>query len=173
MKSDKLAPEKLNEIINDVIVEWAVEELKYYKERASKVPSASGAGKRDISVELLKATANNIAIVSFAFHDYMRYQEMQKLNNRYFPLEAAMKWIEAKGINKFADKYKKMNGGALPSDNTQLLNQIAWGIIRGKRKHRPKRWYNKEKWKGINVLWNEITDRIGDAILQQMKKELK
>lgn len=174
MKSNKLAPEKLNEIINDVIVEWAVEELKYYKERAAKIPSATGAGKRDISVELLKATANNIAIVSFAFHDYMRYREMRNYDTSHFPLDEAIKWIEAKGVNKFIAKYQKLSGRkSLPSDNTKLLNQIAWGIIRGKRRNRrPRHWYNRRKWKGINILWQRILDDIGDAILQNMKTEL-
>lgn len=174
MNNTKLAPEKLNELINDVIAKWAVEELKYYKERAAQIPSASGAGKKDISVEMVKATANNIAVVSFAFHDYMRYREMRNYDTSHFPLEEAKKWIEEKGVQKFIGKYQKLSGRKrLPSDNKLLINQIAWGIVRGKRgPRRPRHWYNRRKWKGINVLWTRILDEIGDAILQNMKREL-
>lgn len=168
----KLAPEHLNELINDVIAVWAVEELKFYKERAAKVPSATGKGKEDISVGVVKATADNVGTVSFAFYNYMRYREMRRLNNKYFPLEEAKKWIEAKGFNNFAAKYEKITGRKKPSDNVRLLNEIAWGIIRGARKHKPKRWYNREKWKGINVLWNQVTDEIAEAILQGVKNEI-
>jgi hypothetical protein len=169
----KIAPEELNKIINDVAAKWAVDELQYYKERAAKVPQATGRGKSDIAVKVLRATADNISVVSFMFYDYMRYRDMRRLDNKFFPVDEAIRWIEAKGINKFMAKYRRISGGKIPSDSRQLLNSIAWGIVKGQRRHRPKRWYQREKWQGINVLWAKITDRVSDNILQQMKNDLQ
>jgi len=165
----KLSKEITNEVINNVIRDWATQELGYYFERAKKAGKATGAGQKDFSVRTIRATTTNIAHVMFAFREYMRYRDMKKLNPGHMPFEEALAWIQAKGTGRFKSRYKKRYG-KLPTTDIRLMNEIAWGITKGKRrKHRRKAWLNKGKWKGLNVLEARLMDKLGDAIIQQIK----
>lgn len=168
----KYSDDQINIIINDILEVWAMQELRYYRERAAKVPAASGAGRRDIHVGFRRASAASLAEVSISFHEYMRYRDMKYLNTKYFPIEAAIKWIEDKGVNKFKNKYQRVTGRKLPTDQRKMLMQIAWGIVKGQRKHRPRNWYAKYKWRGINVLFARVADRMGNTLLGAMKHEM-
>lgn len=169
----KLSKDIQNQVINEVIAGWATEELSYYFERVKKVGKATGEGARDIHVQTIKATTSRLAHVMFSFKDYMRFQDMKKLDNTHTPLPALLEWIDAKGIGKFKAGYRRRYG-RVPSTDVQLMNAVAWGMMRGKRrKHRRKSWYQKSKWKGINVLESRLLDKLGDATLQFTKKSIE
>ena len=168
----KLSKETQNKIINEVVKDWAAQELTYYFERAKKAGKATGKGQKDISVKTLAATTSGIAHVMFSFKDYMRYRDMKNLKPGHTPFEDALAWIQAKGTGRFKAGYKKRYG-KLPTTDIRLMNEIAWGITKGKRrKHRRKNWL-KGKWKGINVLEARLIDKLGDAYIQQLKLSLK
>lgn len=166
----KLSNDQMTDIINSVVPVWAAQELKYYFERAKKVGKATGEGQSNISVQTIRATAGQVAHVMFAFRDYMRYQDMKTLDmSKTPPYQDIRDWIEAKGTGKFKSGFVKRNG-KLPTDDKQLMNAIAWGIVKSKnRRHKQKKWYNKAKWAGINVLERRLMDEMQRKYIEEIK----
>jgi hypothetical protein len=179
------------------MVEWAREEIGWYKKNASRLPKATGEGAQDFSYYLSKAGPQGLAIASFLFRDYIRYFDLKNLDrSKPPPINALMEWIQAKGIGKFKAGYIKRYGqlpgenvkskiqtvklksgkgrtlSKLPSVDIRLMNSIAWGIIRGKRrKWKSRKWLTKGKWTGINKLEYELLDKVSETILVMMKEQ--
>jgi hypothetical protein len=111
--------------------------------------------------------------IEIAFADYGRYIDVKKLKTadggeEY--IEGLKKWIQSKGLEtKMVEGYMKRRN--LKSRPANVLNSIAWGIVR-KRKITYKRsaWWNKAKTGMINDLYNVVAAGLPDIVADALKK---
>lgn len=167
-----------NTFLNNTLKAWAVEFV------AARIQDAKAKGLdktrgliNSFGYELIKATAAGVASVLVAFEDRGRYQDMKRLRYRQASwgregikdLEA---WIDKVGVNKFKTGFLRKRG-KLPTTEAKLINEIAWGIMLGKKKHKRRRWYAKNREKEIGILYDRLLEGWQDITAQGIIKELK
>lgn len=111
------------------------------------------------------------------FEQYGRFLDMRGLKpasggGDY--LQGIKDWIKEKGLEqKFIEGYKRRRAVKIIPAN--VLNSIAWGIIkkRVKGKVRRRAWYNKSKSEAISDLFNQILANIPDEIMPEIKQSFK
>jgi len=165
-----------NEVLNRVLKDWAAEELQRFMQAArdAKIKEATGQSMRSFDVQVIRAGAGQLARVLFAFDETLRFFDMRRMNwTNQRTVEEIREWVQQKGLQKFRNRYKRRHG-SIPADNVRFLNAVAWAIVKGKKKGPPRRkWYNKQKGKGIGVLYYLLLDEIAKAHIQDIKKTFK
>lgn len=164
----------------DVIIrEWAVDFVRKSRENIKQAKAVSGGDlERSIRGQSHRSDAQLVGIAAFYFLKYGRYVDMKRLDrSRQLPVDEIKAWIEEKGVSKFTRKLSRYRGirpSRLPK--SRLINEIAWGIVKGKqkrRKHRRRRWYNKKKDYLIGQLKDDLSDLYGRFGIESAKHALE
>lgn len=163
------------DIINDELTDWSITFIQNRLRDAQKLRQNSGTGQRSFNHQVIKAATNELARALFEFEGYLRLQDMRKLKwDKQAPFQDILKYVQQKGVNAFINGFSRKY--RIPSSNVQLMNQIAWGIIKkrqsSKFKHKRKKWYNKGKERDIASLYGRILARLRENQVEVLKKEL-
>lgn len=166
-------------IINPIIEQWTTEFIMDLQDRAKdRLGNDTGAGPKSIDAAVLKASAQSSAQIIIAMNDHLRLYDMRnaKRDRNLAPqeVEDIKSWIERKGVSNFLSGYKysttKTKGGLTsPVSIKRIINNIAWGISKKKKKIKRKRWYNKYKGKQIYRLYSQLLDAVLNANMEDIK----
>jgi hypothetical protein len=169
------------DVINRVLEEWLDEFVGDLQARArERVPQASGEGAASFNSSMVRASLNQAAVASVAFREYMRLFDMRKVerSKNLGPegIERIKRWIQKKGISNFMSGYKypttyKFKPGTVPEKT--ILNNIAWGISRKKKRIKRRQWYNKMKGSQVYSLYFKILDEVMPILLEEAKRSVE
>lgn len=173
---------KKEEVINQILTEWATEFIKQLKKEAAKIPQSSGEGARSFDIELMKMSSAGVAQIMVDFADYLRIRDMRRTMREDFlgkdSLARIKKWIERKGLQNFMAGYKqpttvrKKGGRFVDVSTTRIINNIAWGISVKKSKIKPVRWYNRTKGQQIYNLYGRAVNALVESSMEELKKSI-
>jgi hypothetical protein len=166
------------DIINEIMQQWLDEFIGDLEQRAKdKLPQGTGEGASSFSASMVRASLNQAAVASVAFKDYLRLFDMRRVEREkgFGPdeMERIKEWIKKKGIQSFMKGYPypttyKFKPGNVPEKT--ILNNIAWGISRKKKRIKRRRWYNKMKGSQIYELYFKLLDELMPVMLEEAKK---
>lgn len=118
-----------------------------------------------------------IFFMTVFFRNYGRYQDMRR---RYthaggVEMEELLKqWAAKEGVGKFRrGRYAGIYAG---KSDQQVLNAIAWGIIRKLKDtgtSRKRGWYNRGKERDISAFYDVLLRGYRDAILAEAKHKIE
>lgn len=138
---------------------------------------ASGDLEKSLNTQVKPSDAALRGVVVFSFLRYGRFIDMKRLDRRrQLPTDEIEAWIRAKGVEKFKRRFRKLKGSTEGIPRAQLINMIAWGIVKGRQKnmkHKRKRWYNKRKDAMIYELRDELTELYIEAGVETITAALK
>lgn len=163
----------INPIINRVLKRWAPQlEAQISGSAGKKLKRASGKGHSSFNHTVQSAGSGQLARAFFQFMGYLRYYDMRRVNKKQAPIEVYEEWIKSKGgIARFKAGFRRRYKN-VPKDPRQLLNRIAWGIARSKkRKRRP--WYNQNKEASISDMYTMMLDEVADEVIKAQKAALR
>lgn len=172
--------EDLRKRQDQIMAAWAVDFIaNTRKTLKSRKARSSGELDRSFSYNVATTDAALVGEIVIMFSEYGRFIDMRRLNWRnQRPVNEIEEWVETKGVNKFIQNYRKHNPGRKIPSGSQLINQVAWGIVRGKikrQKTRRKSWYNKEGGKLIGRLKGQLLELYTEfghqAILNTLKSQ--
>lgn len=160
-------------VIHQVLKDWAVLFVHNRIQGAQGANLvASGALTRQMRFEVTSAL-RDVKAVFFAFEEYGRILEMKGVNRkRQIPIDEIVAWVKDKGLDEFRAGFRRRHR-RLPTSQTQLLNQIAWGIamkrLRSKRLKRRK-WYSKDRESDFDLLYRRLMDALADNTIKSLKE---
>ncbi len=167
-----------NKIITDIVQNWADDFLSDIEERAREKVSSSD-GNFDIQVVKNALTSGTMVIMNFDSH--LRLFDMKRVKRERnlgpIGIERIKDWIQRKGVQSFLKKYPyplnvRKSGQVVPVPITRILNNIAWGISRKKKKLRRKKWYNQQKGSKVYKLYFDLIDTVVDAAIKEHKTSI-
>lgn len=164
--------ERLNQVTNEILLEWAAEFVRYRKEAVRKAKLfRQGELEASFEQEVIRAAANEVATAIFAFEEYGRILDMKKLKrNQQMPVNEIEDWVKKVGVDKFRSVFAKKR--KLPVSNDRLANMVAWGIVKsGKRRRR--RWYSKGREPSFGVLYERLREAYMEVSLDELKNATK
>jgi len=169
-------------VINEVTEAWAKEFIQDVAQAAAtKVKKDTGEGAASFDVDVLKATSATAAVVITNFADHMRLFDMRKVERQsdLTPegLERIKKWVERKGISNFLKGYQyptqvRRGGNIVDVSTTRIINNIAWGISKKRKKLKRQQWYNKQKGSDIYQLYAKLVDAVVEHSLNDINYQL-
>lgn len=115
--------------------------------------------------------------ISLAFRQYGRFIDLKNMKpagggSAY--IEALESWIQEKGLDeKFKSRFlAKRNLKTLPQN---VLNQMAWGIVKNRNARYKRRlaWYSKSRAGALNDLYNRVAANIPRIVGQEIKNAFK
>lgn len=170
--------EDLRRFQDQIMVSWAQDFIEDRKQAMDKSKGvSSGQLKGSLSQKFDASDAQLVGSVSALFFQYGRFIDMRRLNwGQQRPTSAIESWIQSRGVDNFIRNFKRYRKGRRIPHGSQLINQIAWGIVKGKLKNQKTRrrpWYNKGKFYLINQLQDQLTDLYADFGIQSAKQALK
>ena len=173
------------EIINKVLEDWAAEFLKEIEASAkSQLPADTGEGGDSFDTSVIRARlkdgATTTATVMASFNSYMRYFDMGNRSMRRGKdfddagMERLKDWV-SRHLSELKGGYKqplvyKYKPGTIP--DSRIINNIAWGISKTKRRIKRKRWYVKLKATKQYALYYQLLDELMPVMLEEAKKKL-
>jgi hypothetical protein len=174
----QLSDEVLKELTDYIEVQgraWAVEyinnRIAYLKSRGL---SGDSALLQSMSAEVT-STLQNAAetYINIAFEKHGRYIDMKYLKaaaggNAY--IEALVQWMQDKNLDaKF--RSKSLSKRKLKVVPVNILNQIAWGIVRSRQTRYKRRlaWYSKSRAGALNTLYNKVAANIPRIVGTEIK----
>ena len=115
--------------------------------------------------------SSSLVLISFAFEEYGRYQDMKKRKwGSAPPIEEIIDWVKKEGINKFKDPNPR------PGKTTERrLNEIAWGISKSKKWRqgvKGKPWFQSTFYKQLQALQEELLLGAADRTIEHIKDSL-
>lgn len=163
------------DIINEELAAWSITFIQNRLRDSQKLNTSSGRGRKSFDYQVIKASTNDLARALFEFEGYMRFQDMRRLKwDSQAPFQEILRYVQEKGVNAFINGFSKKY--RIPSSNVQLMNQIAWGIVKKKAKpgyrHKRKKWYNKGKQRDIYSLYGKLLARLREEFIESTKKTL-
>lgn len=168
-----------NKFLNETLKEWAVE---FIVNRIAEVRAAKLIQSEDLinsyQSQLIRATSAGVASIIFGFNEYARYYDMRRLNRRKKSfgregMKELKQWILDEGVEKFRSGFFSKRG-KLPTTDIRLANDIAWGIVRSKkRKHRRRLRYSNNRERDIDRLYDTLLEGYGTTTLKQLKNQIK
>lgn len=166
--------DQINQLVAAAMEEWGREFLARRKRHLAERISASGQLSQRLAMQIDRQARRDAVTLLLAFPDHGRFIDMRRLHRADGGeelVQAIGEWIREKGTEaKMIRRFMRMHGlRSVPSD---VLNRIAWGIVRSPRKRR-RRWYNKPKSGAITDLMNLIAERMPDEVIRQQKQLLK
>jgi enoyl-[acyl-carrier-protein] reductase (NADH) len=128
-----------------------------------------------LSAENRTDVARVVHSVAFAFEQYGRYVDMKNKNwNHQPPVEEILEWIKKKGLASFGTDPKPNK--KKPKTPERRMNEIAWGIarqyVKARRPVKARSWFNRNFFKALNALQEELILGISDRTVEQMKESL-
>lgn len=160
----------INDLIGRVMEEWAAQFIERRRKYLSERIQASGELSNNMASQVdRQARADGVQLL-MSFPDHGRFIDMRRLDRAEGGEElvtAIEDWIREKGQEaKMVRKFMRKHGlKTVPSD---VINRIAWGIVRSPRKRR-RRWYNKPKSGAITDLYNMVAEQLPDEVIRQQK----
>lgn len=163
----------LNPIINRVLEAWAPELTAQLRGSAQKkrIRDATGKGLSSFREEVQKAGNGQLAVAYFEFEQYLRILDMKYTGGKQLPVDDVKEHIREVGISKFLPRFRRKNK-VIPKNPHQLLNKVAWGLARGK-KRKQKKWYGKPKQASIFEMYGRMLDEIADEVLRGQIQTIK
>lgn len=160
---------ELRDIINKTLKEYSVIFVANRIEsmRKAKLESSSDL-INSVSAGVQKAGSEDLGTLTLAFNEYGRYFDMKRNNrSKQVPVDEIKEWIQEKGLASFASGYKRK----IPVSSANLINAIAWGIVKSKinKQTKRRRWYSKSRGRDINNLYDTLVERYQDYILNNTK----
>jgi hypothetical protein len=136
-----------------------------------------------LRVEVVKATAENIASAKFYFRMHGRMKDMRTVYSNfnaswrqsgYPPISAIEEFIKKTGLEKFKfiPGYKM---GTMPTESN-AIRRLAWGISIGIGKRntvKAKKWYAKTFYSQLNPLLEELGRAAREKTAQTIKENLE
>jgi hypothetical protein len=166
-----------HDIINSILEEWADEFIgDLQAAAAAKLKDFTGEGKRSFNVALTKAAVGKAAQVTIGFAEHLRYFDMKKVQrSKGFDkssLERIKAWVQKRGISAFMKGYTqpttyKYKPGTVPE--TRIINNIAWGISRKKKRFKRRAWYAARKNAGIRDVYLDLVEALIPVMIDEMK----
>jgi hypothetical protein len=153
------------DIIAEILSDWAPKYMATIKGDAKKIPTSSGEGIASFKYAIVKDP--KIQSVLIAFNTYLRFYDMRKVQYDRVPnIDALKDFVSKKGTARFAPRFKAKYG-YIPKDNTTFINKLAWGIgismyKRGRWLAKRKKFYNKNTGTSINQLYRQLTDALSE-----------
>jgi hypothetical protein len=159
----------IRDSINEILEDFAVEFIRNRKDDARKADLvASKDLVRSFKGDVQKATASDLAKAFIAFQGYGRYFDLKRVRRtRQIPIKELEQWIKEVGVSQFIPKFTRKY--KLPTSNQRLINQIAWGIAKKKRRHKRRRWYSKNRESDIGRLYRNLLQAYQDQTIQNIK----
>lgn len=159
-----------NEFINQTLEVWATDFMEGRRARLQRAKvDASGDLINSLDTDIQKARGEQAAQVFFLFNDYGRFLDLRKRDRRkQIPVDEIKEWIKDKGISSFRKKVRDRNG--TPLSGNRLINAIAWGIARKKKKTKRVNWWNKAKTAAIFDLYDQLAIGLTNIALEEAKK---
>lgn len=174
--------ETREQAINRVAADWAEDFILDMAARKDRtVGSSSGESAKSFDIELTRARANVAAVIVAAFKGYARLYDMRRVERSKQldarGIERIKKWIIKKGLQNFMAGYKgktqvRRNGVLVDVDTTRIINNIAWGISKRKRRLRRKKWYNKAKGGQVYDLYYKCVNAIAESVAGEFAQAL-
>ena len=164
---------RINEVTNEILLEWAAEFVQYRREAVRKAKlEAGGQLSASFEQEVARATSNDVARAFFAFEEYGRIQDMRRVNrSKQMPLDDILAWVKEKGVEKFRAGVVKT--GKLPVSNERLANMVAWGIVKSNKPHKRRRWYSKDRERSFSILYQRLREAYMEVSLDELKTATK
>jgi len=168
------------ELLQTILTEWAI---NFVAEQKKNVANSRIKDKeeliRSFNSSLAKVTADAVGVVFISFRSSGRYQDMRRLKHTKGSLGAEglqdiKKWIQDIGISSFTSRYKRRRGKKAAKSTNRMLNDIAWGIMKGqKKKRRRKPWYNKKRERQFDFLIRNLSAGYAEYSLKDLKAALE
>ena len=117
--------------------------------------------------EIRKATIQQTALALFYFQEKGRFLDMKNINRlKRIPVKEIVSWIKDVGLSAFKTLPTK---NRTPAGQNKILNQLAWGIVRSKRKKKHLRRNLQKGWgKSLGKLVSELSVGFKDRTAQQI-----
>jgi hypothetical protein len=165
------------DIINEVLQDWAADFLRSLESSAGKLNSDTGAGQQSFDTSVIKAGANTAAAVMVGFNNYLRYFDLSNRNLRrdrdLSPdgIDRMKEWV-SRNLDKLLPGYQgattyKYKAGTVPMKN--IINNIAWGISKKRTRLKRKQWYAKLKATEQYKLYYRLLDELLPVMMAEMK----
>lgn len=166
--------EEINALVAAAMEEWGHEFIARRRAALSERISASGELSRRMAMQIDRQSRRDAVTMLLAFPEHGRFIDMRRLGRADGGEElvkAIEEWIVEKGQEaKMIRSFMRRHGlKTVPSD---VLNRIAWGIVRSPRKRR-RRWYNKPKSGAVTDLYNLVASRLPAKTAEIITKNLK
>ena len=170
--------EDINRLVAEVMEEWAREFIARRRAAlsAGKRPvNASGELSRRLSYQIDQQARQDAVQLLIAFPRQGRFRDMKNLQGADGGeelIEAIEEWIKEKGQTaKMVRSFmRRHNLKTVPSN---VLNRIAWGIVKKRTKRvRGRRIWNKPKSAALTDLVNLVAAQLPPRTSQLITKEL-
>ena len=173
----------IKQAIDTVLEDWAYQFISSIQKRAAAIPSATGAGASSFDIDVLKTSSSGAAMVIADFADYLRHFDMRPANRREKNFNAdtmqrLKDWIERKGVTNFLKGYKyptqvrEKGGRIVDVSTTRIINNIAWGISRTRKRSKRIKWYNSKKGGDVYRLYAKLVDAVVEAGMREIKENI-
>lgn len=169
------------ELINRVLTEWATDFIGDAAASArSKLGTDTGAGGNSFDVNVVRAAANQSAAVIVSFNSYLRYFDMSNRNLRRDgdlspeAIEDTKEWVR-RNLSKLMAGYKGQTAyvnKATPYPVSRIINAIAWGISKKKKRPKRRQWYSKLKGERQYKLYYQLLDELLPMMLSEVKSRV-
>lgn len=178
----QLSDEALKEITEYIEVQGRAWAKEYIANRIAYLGKRNVRAKGDLIQSLQYEVATTLqqaaeTRISIAFRDYGRFVDMKTLKAAQGGgdyVQALELWIEQKGLReKFTRRFlEKRNLRTAPQN---ILNQMAWGIIKTRQARYKRRlgWYAKSRAGALNDLYNKVAANIPRIVGQEIKNAFK
>lgn len=152
--------------------QYLAERIAFLKKRKIE---ASGQLIASLEAEVSSALENAVRTsIAIQFEEHGRFIDMKKLQppqggGNY--IAAIEEWIGRKGFaQKFTQKF--MAGRKLKVVPKNVLNQIAWGIVKSRsdKYRRRKGWYTRSRAGAVNDLYNRVAAGIPEIVLDEIRR---
>lgn len=157
------------DITNRVLVPWARDFVAHrIKDARAADLKATGTFLSSFNYQVIKATAGTVASALVEFDSAGRYADMRKLSrNKQQPIEEIEEWVRARGVQQFRAKFARKY--RLPATESRLMTQIAWAIVKTKKRRKRKKWYSKNREEDFDILYNRLMEGLQDGTLKAIK----
>lgn len=157
------------EVTNAILLPWARSFVRHRIEDARAADlKASGELLRSFNYRIFKATAGSVASALFEFDTAGRYVDLKRVNrNRQRPVEQIEEWIRARGVQQFRARFARKY--RLPATDSRLITQLAWAMVKSKKRRKRKAWYTNNREADIDMLYNKLLEGIQEGTLKGIK----
>lgn len=174
-------PQDNEDIINEVLTDWSQQTIDLLK---SSIEKAGLELTKDLynslRVEVIKATAGDLARARFYFQEHGRFKDMKTTYSRYNgntgipPVAEMEEFVKKTGLEnfKYIPGYKP---GKVPAESI-AIRRLAWGISRGMGKRKttkPQKWYAKTFYKQITPLIQQVGNVTRERVAAQIKEKFE
>lgn len=160
------------EFIELTVTQWTHELVRQRISALKKSRLVATGELKKLRGEVIKGAIKDGARMELIMRDYGRIQDMKNATfSDKTPIDEIVKWIEAKGVRKFINRYLKIYG-KMPASRSRFIHSLAWSIKSGKKKQRRRRWYSKSVYGAIYALYDDLLIGLADPALDNLKNTI-